>query len=347
MYLVFWVQAKCAFIVTDAKPLDLHNACAENAQTRKTQEIQKKHMKNLTLDDFTLFVEVAAAQSLSKVARARDVAASHVSRHFARIETECHLRLAHRTTHSLSLTDDGEVFLEIAQRIVSEHAQLRGSLTTRAQAVSGTVRISISQLFAQYVVIPHLAELRARHPNLQVDLHIDDRLVNMAYEGIDIAVRAGVPPADTVIARGLGGHGRALYASPAYLKKHGAPRSPEDLKAHSLITNSAVAAHNRWQFVLKGQAIEELVKGHVRVNSSAAVVSLTTAGAGIGRINDVVGNRLVLQGQLKPVLGRYSAPQQYPVYAAILAERHRAPKIRATMDFLELCFAAFKTAKTV
>lgn len=302
-------------------------------------------MKNLNLDDFALFIEVAAAQSLSKVARNRQVAASNISRHFARIEAECHLRLAHRTTHSLSLTDDGEVFLEYAQRIAEEHAQLRSSLTTRAQAVSGTVRISISQLFSQYVVMPRLSELRAQHPGLCIDLHIDDRLVNMAYEGIDMAVRAGIPPAETVIARGLGGHGRALYAAPAYLKKHGSPRTPADLPRHSLITNTAVAAHNRWQFLVKGQTVHHEVRGQVRVNSSAAVVSLALAGAGIGRINDVVGDRLVLQGQLKPVLAKYKLPQQYPVYAAILAERHRAPKIRATADFLVLCFEAFRPGK--
>jgi DNA-binding transcriptional LysR family regulator len=299
-------------------------------------------MKNLNLDDFALFIEVAAAQSLSKVARTRQVAASQISRHFARIEAECRLRLAHRTTHSLSLTDDGEMFLEYAQRIAQEHAQLRGSLTTRTQFAGGTVRISVSQLFAQYVVIPRLAELRAKHHDLYIDLHIDDRLVNMAFEGMDIAVRAGVPPQDTVIARDLGSHGRALYAAPAYLKKYGTPREPADLQAHSLITNSAVAAHNRWQFSLKNQIIHEEVRGQLRVNSSAAVVSLALAGAGIGRINDVVGNRLVIDGELKPVLAKYNVAQQYPVYAAILAERHRAPKIRATMDFLTLCFVAFK-----
>ena len=314
-------------------------------QKMHKQSLLNTRMKNLSLDDFALFIEVATAQSLSKVARGRQVAASHVSRHFARIEAQCDLLLAHRTTHSLSLTDDGEVFLEYAQRIVQEHTQLQGSMGARSRAVSGMVRISISQLFAQYVVIPSLAELRAKHPDLQVDLHIDDRVVNMAYEGIDIAVRAGVPPLDTVIARSLGSHGRALYAAPAYLKKHGIPRQPSDLQSHSLITNSAVAAHNRWQFLVKGQAIEERVAGQVRVNSSAAAVSLAVAGAGIGRVNDVVGQQLVLQRQLKPVLNRYRAPDQYPVYAAILAERHRAPKIRATMDFLELCFAAFKTAK--
>ena len=300
-------------------------------------------MKNLNLDDFALFMEVAAAQSLSKVARDRQVAASHISRHFARIEAECNLRLAHRTTHSLSLTGDGELFLEHAQRIVNEHDQLSDSLVTRAKTVNGTVRISVSQLFAQYVVIPQLAELRQQHPSLSIDLQIDDRLVNMAQDGIDIAVRAGVPPIDTVIARDLGHHGRALYAAPAYLKKHGTPRTPADLATHSLITNTAVAAHNRWEFSVKGEIVCQDMPGQLRANSSAAVVLLTLAGAGIGRINDGVASALVMQGLLKPVLGRYNTTQHYPVYAAILAERHRAPKIRVTMDFLTLCFAGFRS----
>lgn len=320
--------------------------CAVFSAPPKLADLKPRFpMKNLTLDDFALFVEVASAHSLSKVARERQVAASQVSRHFARIEAECDLRLAHRTTHSLTLTGDGEVFLDYAQRITSEHAHLQSSMGARSHSVSGLVRISISQLFAQYVVIPRLAELRVKHPNLQLDLHIDDRLVKMADEGVDVALRAGIAAADTMIARSLGSHGRALYASPSYLKKHGVPSLPKDLKAHSLITNSAVAAHNRWRFLVQGQRAEEVVQGHVRVNSSAAVVTLAVAGAGIGRINDVVGQQLVLAGQLKLVLAECNPPDQYPVYAAILAERHRAPKIRATIDFLSLCFAAFMPEK--
>ena len=113
---------------------------------------------------------------------------------------------------------------------------------------------------------------RSRY-RLAAHLHVDDRLVNMAYEGIDIAVRAGVPPVDTLIVRDLGSHGRALYASPAYLKKFSAPRTPEDLLQHSLITNTAVAAHNRWQFLVNNETIVQQVSGQIRVNSSAAVVS--------------------------------------------------------------------------
>ncbi len=301
-------------------------------------------MKNLSLDDFAIFVEIAQAQSLSVVARQRDVAASQISKALSRIEAQCKLRLAHRTTHNLSLTDEGEVFLEHAQSILAEHHQLQAQLGSRSKAVIGSVNLSVSQLLAEHVLIARLPGLRALHPDLHLDLHIDDRLVSMAEEGIDIAVRAGVPPAETWITRTLGRHGRALYAAPAYLKKHGTPRTPDDLASHSLIGNSAAPAHNRWDFLVDGVATSVAVRGQTRVNSSAAVVSLALAGAGIARINDVVGRRLVEEGRLKAVLARYGVPGEHQIYAAILAERHRAPKIRATMDYLQTCFAAFNPA---
>jgi DNA-binding transcriptional LysR family regulator len=300
-------------------------------------------MDNLSLDDFLLFVQVAAAQSLSTVARERNVAASRVSRALARIEAECGLRLAHRTTHRLSLTDDGEVFLEYAQRILAERQLLHDSLGSRSKSVSGTIRISVSQLLAEYVLIPRLAGLQELHPHLRLDLNVDDRLIDMAQDGIDIAIRAGVAPADTLVARDLGKHGRALYAAPGYLKKRGVPRTPAALQAHCLITNTASPNHNRWDFLVDGRPLTLAMQGQLCVNSSASVVSLALAGAGIARINDVVGRSLVEQGKLKPLLARFGVPGEHRIYAAILAERHRAPKIRATMDFLQTCFSDFST----
>jgi DNA-binding transcriptional LysR family regulator len=298
-------------------------------------------MKNLSLDDFALFAQIAATPSLSGVARARGIAPSLVSRALARIEKECLLNLVHRTTHGLSLTHDGDIFLEHAQRILQERIHMQDSLGGRNAAVAGTVHISISQLLAEHVLIPHLTQLQALHPQLSIELHLDDRLVSMAREGIDIAVRAGIAPAETVIARALGQHGRALYAAPSYLKQHGIPKVPGDLKQHTLIGNTATATHNHWSFKVDGQTITHTLPGQIRVNSSAAVVSLALAGAGIARINDAVGNSLAAQGRLKPVLQRYVVPGEHPIFAAVLAERHRAAKIRATMDFLHTCFAAF------
>ncbi len=290
-----------------------------------------------------MFSRIAATQSLSDVARERGVAASQISRGLRRIEAECGLRLAHRTTHGLSLTDDGEIFLEYAQRILAEQQQLNDHFGRRSQTVYGMVHIGASQLLAEHVLIPRLGALRAQHPDLAVALHIDDRIASMADEGLDIAVRAGVAPAESLVARLLGEHGRALYAAPAYLRKHASPRTPADLDSHTLITNIAVPSYNRWDFVVRGVAGSREIQGQLQVNSSASVLSLALAGAGIARINDVLGARLVALGLLKPVLPRHTLPGTHQIHAVVLSARHRAPKVRAAMTFLLDSFADFRS----
>jgi DNA-binding transcriptional LysR family regulator len=316
------------------KPSGAHNACAENAQA----------MKNLTLDDFALFVELAGARSLSSIARDRQVTPGQMSRALARIESNCGLRLVHRTTHTLSLTDEGEIFLDYARRFVADQQNLQDSFGKRRHSVVGTVRISVSQLLAEQVLIPRIRGLRSLYPDLSIDLHLEDRLVSMADEAVDIAIRAGVAPAQTAIARTLGCHGRGLYASPDYLKKHGTPKTPDDLQAHTLISNTASFSHNRWAFVVDGVASTMEVSGQLRVNSSAAVLLLALANGGIARINDVIARRLVQDGRLKPVLPNHNLAGEYWIYAVILAARNRAPKIRAAVDYLEGCFADFRQA---
>lgn len=299
-------------------------------------------MNELNLDDFLLFAQVANAQSFSTVARERNVAPSYVSRRMARIEAACGLRLAHRTTHSLSLTEEGEVFLEHARRILEEFGQLQDGIGGRSKSISGVVRISVSQLLAEYVLIPRLHKLAGLHAGLSVELQVEDRVVDMADESIDIAIRAGAEPAQASVARTLGTHGRALYASPAYLRKWGTPKSIDDLSAHRLISNAATPSHNRWEFLVDTAFATLDVQGNVRVNNSASVISLALSGAGIARINDVVGDTLVTEGRLRPVLSKFVHPGNNPVYAVILSTRHRAPKIVAAMDFLQSCFAEFR-----
>lgn len=298
-------------------------------------------MENLTLDDFALFAQIATAQSFSTVARERNVAPSHVSRGMAKIEAACGLRLAHRTTHSLSLTEEGEMFLEHARRILDEATQLSDGFGGRSLHIGGTVRISVSQLLAEYVLIPKLHLLGAQCPGLTVALQVEDRVVDMADESIDIAIRAGVDPAQASVARTLGSHGRALYASPIYLQTHGTPTTLQDLAAHRFISNAATQSHNQWDFRVNGEPTVLTMKGQVQVNSSASVVSLALYGAGIARINDVVGQCLVDQGRLVPVLPQLVERGSHPIFAVILSTRHRAPKMLATMDFLQTCFTPF------
>ncbi|MNT55167.1 transcriptional activator TtdR [compost metagenome] len=127
------------------------------------------------------------------------------------------------------------------------------------------------------------------------------------------------------------------------MREHGTPLSVPDLTAHRLISNAATPSHNQWSFRVNGEHTTLSVKGQVQVNSSASVISLALCGAGIARMNDVVGQALVDAGKLLPVLPQAVERGSHSIFAVILSTRHRAPKVRATMDYLQTCFASFAT----
>src|SRR5262249_27523734 len=147
------------------------------------------------------FARVAALGTLSAVARERDVPVSQVSRTLSRIEATCGARLVHRSTHGLALTAEGQTFLDYCQRLTGTLEALEGEFATQAREPSGLVRVAASTVISQYLLLPSLASLNAKHPALRVDLEIGDGLSDMAREGIDIAVRTGTTLPETMIAR--------------------------------------------------------------------------------------------------------------------------------------------------
>ena len=299
-------------------------------------------MTDLALHDFHLFVRLAQLLSVAAVARERDEHPSRVSRALSNMEAQCGMRLFHRSTHGLSLTDEGRFFLVHAQAIARAADALGDDLAARRNQVRGQVRISAPCILAEYVLIPRLRQLLDRHPDLDVSLHIADRLVDMSTEGVDIAVRAGVPPRDTHVARRLGSHRRALYASPAYLAARGLPGTPAHLAQHDLIGNAAVSAHNQWPFDADEAPATLPVAGRILADNTAAVVSMTAAGLGIGRINKVIGHELAARGRLVQVLADYEDPTEFEISAVTLAPRNRLPKISTALEFLAECFRDFR-----
>ncbi len=294
-------------------------------------------VKTLAIEDFELFSRLAQQLSVAGVARERNVAASQVSRDLSRIEAACGLRLFHRSTHGLSLTAEGHVFFEHAQQICRDAEALADDLSVRSGRVSGLIRISVSAILAERVLAPSLSRLMAQHPDLRVALNITDRAVDMASEGVDVAVRGGLPVRDTLVAKLIGRHRRKLYAAPAYLKACGVPETIAALKAHRLISNSAVATLNQWHFQSDGQIVTLPVKGDIQADNTDAMLSLALAGVGIARINDVIATPYLASQQLVSVLEACSDPTVYDIHAITLAARHRAPKIRATVDWLQRC----------
>ncbi len=289
-------------------------------------------MRDIRFEDMHLFVRVADLGSLSAVARERDVPVSQVSRTLARIEKACNARLIHRSTHGLTPTAEGLTFLEYCRRLTSTMDELEGEFASQSGQASGSVRVAASSVLAEHLLIPSFDSLQQAHPLLRVELVVDDRMADMARDGIDIAIRTGPPTSDTVVARPLGTLVRRLYATPAYLQAYGAPQHPDELHRHRLITNSAMAQLNRWPFIVNGEPHVVVADGHWRSGSTGITARLALQGLGIARLATLVAEPLVQQGVLAPVLRGWVDEQPSPIHAITLTRRHRLPKIKACID---------------
>ncbi len=289
-------------------------------------------MRDLRFEDMHLFVRVADLGSLSAVARERDVPVSQVSRALARIEKTSGARLIHRSTHGLTPTAEGQTFLDYCRRITSTLEDLEGEFASQSGQPSGWVRVASSSVVAEHLLIPSFDSLQQKHPLLRVELLVDDRMADMARDGIDIAIRTGPPLTDTVVARPLGTLARGLYATPGYLQTHGTPQRPDDLRQHRLIANSAVAFLNHWPFRVNGEPHVLVAEGHWRSGSTAITARMALQGLGIARLGTLVADPLVRQGLLTPVLAEWVDPQPSPIHAITLTRRHRLPKIQACID---------------
>lgn len=296
-------------------------------------------MRDLSFDDLHLFVRVAELGTLSAVARERDVPVSQISRSLTRIERACGARLIHRSTHGLAPTAEGLTFLQYCRRLTGTLDELEGEFASQSRQTGGWVRVAASTVVAEYLLIPGFQSLHDKHPRLNIDLQVEDRLVDMAHDGIDIAIRTGTPPSDTVVARQLGVLGRRLYATPGYLQTHGTPEQPDDLHRHRLITNSAVTLLNRWPFVVKGEPVVVMAEGQWCSGSTGITAQLALHGLGISRFATVVAEPLVRRGLLVPVLAGFVDEQPSPIYAVTLTARHRLPKIRACIEHWAESFA--------
>ena len=301
-------------------------------------------MRDLQFADMHLFARVAELGTLSAVARERDAPVSQVSRSLSRIEKACGARLIHRSTHGLSLTAEGQTFFDYCRRMLGTLDELEGEFASKAKEASGIVRVAASTVVAQYQLIPSLAGLAQRHPLLRIELEVGDRLTDMAREGIDLAIRTVSNLPDTAVARHIGTLGRALYAAPSYAATVGLPKHPDELREHRLVTNSAVTMLNDWPFTVKGKPLVFHAEGHWRANDTNMAASMVLQGLGIGRLATLVGDALVRQKLLVPVLPKFIAAEPVPVYAVTASGRHRLPKIKACIDYWAEWFAPTRTS---
>ncbi|KPF70085.1 hypothetical protein IP84_02850 [beta proteobacterium AAP99] len=285
---------------------------------------------------------VAAAQTLSFSRAAMDLAVSPqaVSGAVARLEATLGVRLFNRSTRSMALTDEGARFYPQAADAL---ARLRDAVHSAAagDAPAGLVRISVAGGFARRYVLPELPGLRTALPQVQIELALDDRRVDMVREGFDIVIRGGVLGDANVVSRPICALSTVLVASPDYLARRGVPQRPQDLLAHDLIGLRFLSGlMNEWRFERAGQTEQLEPRSVLTVSDPYAVCEAAALGLGIGSVAVHHALPLLRAGQLKVVLLDSYQPVRREMALQYPHREHLAPRVKAVVAYLLERFAA-------
>jgi DNA-binding transcriptional LysR family regulator len=235
------------------------------------------------LSDLHLFVRVAQASSLSEAARAMDMTPAAASAAIKRLEAELGAPLFVRSTRHLRLSTEGELFLDDCRAGLDILTQARDRLTAGNDQVSGVVSFSMPSDLGRNVVLPWLHTFHARHPQVQIRLHVSDRVIDIVRNPVDLALRYGDPPDSSLVSMAVAPlNRRSLCASPAYLARHGTPRTPHELVLHNCLCYLlSDRTHDHWSFMRGAEIAEVDVRGSFQCDDGDAVRLLALRGEGI------------------------------------------------------------------
>jgi DNA-binding transcriptional LysR family regulator len=256
------------------------------------------------LEDLRTFVEVADAGGVTPAARRLGLSKSIVSRRLVRLEEELGTQLLTRTTRGAALTEAGATFREHAARVAADLDAAREAISPDGD-VRGLLRVSAPVSFGPTHLAPVLAELARRHPQLRVHAAYADRFVDLVAEGFDAAIRVGHLTDSNLIARRIAPIRGKLVASPAYIKAHGEPKTPEELQDHEAVTH----ATETWRLMSGGKATTVRMTGRLQADNGEALVAAAVAGIGIGAFPDFLIEAQVASGALVPLLVNYPPPE--------------------------------------
>ena len=291
-------------------------------------------------EDMTVFVHAVEARSFSGAARRLGIAKSIVSRRISALETRLGTSLFHRSTRRLSLTETGLAYAERARRILSDVAEADDIARQLQGELKGKLRVAAPMSFGWRHLSPAVVEFLAAHPNLDVDLDLNDRRVDLVSEGYDLAIRIGKLADSSLIARTLAPCRHVVCASPVYLAARGVPLTPSDLASqnHECLVYSNRPASEQWRFRVDNEWKEAPVTArHLSVNNGDVLRDAAVAGLGLVVLPTFVVGEAVVAGALRVVLGDYEFFDP-SIHAIWPPNRQLSAKVRAFVDFLTARF---------
>lgn len=285
------------------------------------------------INDMLLFAQVVKARSFSGAARRLEISKSRVSKAIARLEAALGVRLLHRSTRSLSLTEVGEVYFEHCDRMLDELAQAEETIGRLHLEPRGKLKFSAPVAFSTLHVAPALADFMQRYPELKVDMTISDRLVDLVEEGYDLALRIAPEPSANLVAHRLAPIRRKICASPNYLAKFGVPEKPEDLARHNCLDYTYMNAQGYWHLQSGDVDVSIPVSGSLRINDDEALSQAVLGGLGLALLPTFIVGSELQSGRLVEVLPGYVPVERF-IYAVHMPNRHLPQKVRAFIDFM-------------
>ena len=279
-----------------------------------------------------VLVRVVETGSFSAVARERDLTQAAVARQISQLEKHFGVRLFHRTTRKLSLTDDGQMLLGLARPVLDSVEGLEAALGRQSASAVGLVRVGVTATVSRFLV-QRLPTLLAGHPGLKVELVISDRFGDMVEDRLDLALRVGeITDSSLVMRRSWTGE-RVVVAAPSYVERHGAPSVPADLERHTCIVHDVGADSDVWTFVMPEGPQKVRVSGGFLANDSRAVRQAAEIGYGIGLLPLLEVLDDLRSGELVCLLSGFPAPG-IPACLVYPSRRHLAPRTRLVMEFV-------------
>ena len=285
------------------------------------------------------FVAVATRGSLSAAARAEGVAPAVISRRLDALEARLGVKLMVRTTRRLTLTHEGTAFLEDCQRLLSELANAEASVSAGGIQASGHLRITAPAGFGRRHVAPLVPAFRDRHPEVSLSLNLSDRVVDLAAEGYDCAVRVGDFPDSSLVSVRLGDNRRLCVATPQFLRRQGTPRHPQDLARFDCLLLSSEASQTRgWAFRVEGQVVHLRPTGPLDCTDGQVLHQWCLQGRGIAWRSTWEVEADIAAGRLVEVLADYAAPPN-GIYAVFPQRKHLPLRVRLWVDYLRQHYA--------
>jgi LysR family transcriptional regulator for bpeEF and oprC len=286
-----------------------------------------------------MFMRIVETGRFSAAARELGVTQSTASKLIAGLEEHLKIRLLHRSSRSLSLTEEGQAYYEATARVLAEIEAAEGQARGRKAAPSGTLSVTLSAGFGRLLVVPLLPQFFEHYPDLSIDIVVSDRFADLVEEGLDLAIRIGQLADSSLIARRLGTSHFVTLASPLYLAERGEPQTPQDLHSHACVAFTFEGSPRHWRFNSAEGLVTIRPKARVRANDAENIRAAVLAGLGISNVPSWLFAKELTSGAVKAVLKEHPSPG-LPIQALYPGSRNTSLKVRVFIDFLAGMFAA-------